>query len=490
MQGICLILPVPLVKLSHEGPSIRWLHGVVQSPRVFQMFPSFESVNAYIALMAVLVNFTLAGWVILRSTRNLIYTTFMCVCFSVAFWNFGDFMVYASGHGLWPPAGAGHVSPWKYYSSTGSAMAVGFLFHFMCSLVKGARRKYGWILSAYVASGFFAVTSPMAIYYKPIRNFVDGTAWNIMFGITLVPFIVAGLIMLAISMMRARSADEKSRWFYTLIAIVITVATGLTDLVQKLQFPIPPLGHIGAAIGPTILAVGIFKHRRVFDVLTRTRVKLGAMSEMAAGIAHEIRNPLTAIRGAVKLQAEEFEEGNWEEAKRYQSIIADEIRRLDEILGSFQDFTRPIKLNKELRSINEIIGRTISMARMEEINLHLTPDLAEGIPECEVDPALLRQVFINLILNASDASGSDGELNISTDWIDPAVVISFRDNGPGIPTELQDRIFEPFYTTKTEGVGVGLAISKRIVDAHDGRIEVVKGTAKGAHMRIYLPGPS
>ena len=485
-----MIFPIPIDKLFFKGPSIRWLHGFVRPPRVFQMIPNFEAVNAYIALLAVLVNLTLAAWVILRSTQNLVYITFMFVCFSVALWNFADFMVYASGYGLWPPAGAGHPSPWKYYSSTGSAMAVAFLFHFMCAMVRQARRKHLWILLAYVTAGFFAVTSPMAIYHEPIRDFVDGTPWNIMFGVTLVPFIVAGLIMLTVAMVRAEDKDEKSRWLYTIMAIGITVATGLTDLVQKLEFPLPPLGHIGSVIGPSILAAGIVKHRRVFDVLTKTRVRLVAMSEMAAGIAHEIRNPLTAIRGAVQLQADEMADRNWEEAKRYQGIIADEIRRLDNILGSFQDFTRPIKLNKESRSINDIVRRTITMARMEELGIRLTPYLAEEVPECEVDPALLRQVFINFILNASEACGPDGELDISTQWADPYVVVSFRDNGPGIPSGLQDRIFEPFYTTKTEGVGVGLAICKRIIVAHDGRIEVAEDTDNGAHMKIYLPGPS
>ncbi len=484
-----MIFHYPTDKLPTEGLSARRPPGVAFSPRVLQMIPAFEQVNAYIALLAVLVNLTLAAWVILRSTQNLVYITFMLVCFSVALWNFGDFMVYASGYGLWPPAGAGHPSPWKYYSSTGSAMAVAFLFHFMCAMVRQVRKRHLWILAAYVTAGFFAVTSPMAIYHEPIRDFVDGTPWNIMFGVTLVPFIVAGLTMLTAAMLRAETADEKSRWFFTIAAIGITVATGLTDLVQKLEFPLPPLGHIGSVIGPSILAAGIVKHRRVFDVLTKARVRLVAMSEMAAGIAHEIRNPLTAIRGAVQLQADEMASRNWEEAKRYQGIIADEIQRLDNILGSFQDFTRPIKLNKESRSINEIVRRTISMARMEELGIRLTPNFAEGIPKCEVDPALLRQVFINFILNASDACGSDGELNISTEWADPCVVVSFRDNGPGIPSDLHDRIFEPFYTTKTEGVGVGLAICKRIIEAHDGRIEVVRETGNGAHMKIYLPGP-
>jgi len=452
------------------------------------MIPVFESINAYIALAAVLVNLTLAAWVLLRSTRNQVYLTFMLVCLSVAFWNFGDFMIYASGYRLWPPTGVGHPSLWKYYSSSGSAMAVAFLFHFMCALVRGVRRWQGWILAGYVTGGFFAVTSPMAIYYEPIKGFVDGTAWNILFGFTLIPFIVAGMVMLATAIVRAKTPEERSRWIFTLAAIAITVVAGLTDLVQKLQFPIPPLGHAGSVIGPSILAIGIVKHRRVFDVLTRTRIKLASMSEMAAGIAHEIRNPLTALKGAVTLQADELENGKWDEARKYHGIIAEEIHRLDQILGSFQDFTRPIKLEKETRSVNEIVERTISLARLERLSIKLTHDLAPGIPECEVDPALLRQVFINFILNASDACGEEGVLDISTQWVAPSVLIDFKDNGPGLPLEWHERVFEPFFTTKKEGIGVGLAICKRIIDAHKGKIEVVKDPGDGAHFRIHLPG--
>ncbi len=484
-----MILTHPTDKLPVNGPSTRWSQGGGFSPRVRGMVSGFEQVNAYIALVAVLVNLTLAAWVILRSNHHPVYITFMFVCFSVALWNFGDFMVYASGYGLWQSPGEGHPSPWKYYSSSGSAMAVAFLFHFMCALVRQVRKRFSWILLAYVTAGFFAVTSPLAIYFPRVRSFVDGTPWNILFGVTLVPFIVAGLTMLTLALTRAEDRDEKSRWLFTIVAIGTTVVTGLTDLVQKLQFPLPPLGHIGSVIGPSILAAGIVKHRRVFDVLTRVRVRLDAMSEMAAGIAHEIRNPLTAIRGAGQLQAADLEDGNWEGAKKYQQIIADEIQRLDSILGSFQDFTRPIDLNREPRSLNELVERTVSMARMEDLEVGLKTDLDAAIPDLEVDPSLLRQVFINLILNASEACEQDGVLVISTKWASPWAVVDFRDNGPGIPRELRRKIFDPFFSTKAEGSGIGLAICSRIINAHDGRIEVTGDAGSGGHIRIHLRGP-
>lgn len=487
-----MILSVPAFNLNYRRPSSRRSQGVEFTPGVLGMVPVFEQVNAYIALVAVLVNLTLAAWVILRSNHHLIYITFMFVCFGIALWNFGEFMVYVSGGEVFPEAGTTHANPWKYWSSTGSALAVAFLFHFMCALVRQGRKKMPWILLAYVAAGFFAATSPMAFYFEPVRGFVDGILWNVLFGVSLVPFVATGLVMLILAMMRAEDKDEKSRWKYTIAAIVITFVTGLTDLVQKLEFPVPPLGHMGAVIGPSVLAFGIVKHRRVYDVLAKTRKRLDAMREMAAGIAHEIRNPLTAIKGAVQLQAGELASNNVVEANRYQQIISDEIHRLEGILVSFRDFTRPIELKRESRSINEIIERTVFMAEMEKLNIGIKTDLADSIPESHVDPALLRQVFINLVLNAAEAcsirnAGKDGLLVVSTTRASPWVVVDFKDNGPGIPAELRNRIFDPFYSTKRQGTGIGLAICTRIIDAHDGRIEAVTSKTGGGHIRIYLP---
>jgi signal transduction histidine kinase len=129
------------------------------------------------------------------------------------------------------------------------------------------------------------------------------------------------------------------------------------------------------------------------------------------------------------------------------------------------------------------------MARMEDLEIGLKTDLDAAIPDLEVDPSLLRQVFINLILNASEACEQDGVLVISTKWASPWAVVDFRDNGPGIPRELRRKIFDPFFSTKAEGSGIGLAICSRIINAHDGRIEVTGDAGSGGHIRIHLRGP-
>jgi signal transduction histidine kinase len=447
---------------------------------------NFEAVNAFLALLAVAVNFTFAAMVILRSSRNRIYNTFTLICISLIVWNFGDFMVYASGHELWPKSGMGSPSLWKYYSSSGSAMAVAFLFHFICALERNIVKRIGWILAAYIGALFFAVSSPMALHSDRVAAFVDGDAWNILFMLVLLPFIIFGVVILVKGLINAGTREERNRWAFTLTAILITAIAGLTDLVQKLEFPIPPLGHLGSVVGPTFLAIGVFRHKEVFDVLTRTRRKLEAMNEIAAGIAHEIRNPLTAIKGAVSLQDWEIEGGNLDEARRYQWIIKDEVQRLDAVLAGFMDFTKPIKLEKQRMCVSDLVRRTLEVASLEPDMIGLYLNAADDLPECEIDPTLMRQVIINLIRNAVDACGQKGRLSIAIDWVPPQVQIVFSDNGPGFDSQQLGRVMEPFFTTKKDGMGIGLSMCRRIVTAHGGKIKAGNSPQGGAMIIVSL----
>jgi signal transduction histidine kinase len=451
---------------------------------------NFEDFNAFLALLAVVVNFTFAAMVILRSSRNRIYVTFTLICVGLIIWNFGDYMVYVGGDPLWPEAGVGSPSPWKYYSSSGSAMAVAFMFHFICALERSIVKRQGWILAAYIGALFFAVSSPMALYSDRVAVFVDGIVWNILFMVVLLPFIISGLVILGHCLVKAETKEERNRWAFTLSAILITVIAGLTDLVQKFQFPIPPLGHLGSVVGPTFLAIGVFRHKEVFDVLTRTRRKLESMNEIAIGIAHEIRNPLTAIKGAISLQDLEINNENWDEARRYQNIIKDEIGRLDGILVGFMDFAKPIKLEKQRMCVSDLVRRTLEIASHEPGMILLDMDVASDLPECEIDPTLMRQVFINIIRNSVEACGQEGCLSIVIDWIAPRVRIVFSDNGPGFDSQQLGRVMEPFYTTKKDGMGIGLSMCRRIIMAHGGKFEAGNGPQGGATLIVSLnPAP-
>jgi len=218
------------------------------------------------------------------------------------------------------------------------------------------------------------------------------------------------------------------------------------------------------------------------------KMRLELLSEMASGIAHEVRSPLSTIKGASRLLADGLSPQNSAAAREYLDLICEEIQRLDGILVNFQHLTRPLTIKKEPVSINETIRRTVTLAEVAALPLAITQDLDADLPPVHADAALLKQVFLNLIKNASEAGGEQCRLEIRTAVDAGRVRITFSDNGAGIPPDCCAKIFEPFYTTKAAGIGVGLAITQRIVQAHDGRIEAREAATGGAEFAVFLPG--
>ncbi|TNF47165.1 hypothetical protein EP232_03805 [bacterium] len=448
---------------------------------------SFDTVNAYLALAAVVVNFAFAVLVMVRTSRSTVSTTFFGICLTIGFWNFCDFMVYASGQPLWPPAGAGSEGFWKYISVVGSGMAVAFVFHFANGLARSVEKNRYWIIISYVASSFLAFSSPGAFIHPGIKRFVDGVGWNLLFVVLLVPFLIWSIILVLRSALRADSLEERNRYLYIFAALFITIFAGLTDLVQKLDIPVPPLGHIGSVIGPSILAVGVFKYRRAYDILAQEKTKLEMLTNVARGVTHEVRNPLTAIKGLVNIQAEYLQNLDTDRIVEYQNILTEEIQRMEMILTGFQDFSKPLELEKESIDINNLVEKTFKLVILDPLNVWITLDLAPDIQKVQVDPSLLRQVFLNLIKNASEASGKEGKLTIRTESSSVHVKVSFTDNGPGIPEDVMGRMYEPFFSTKDTGIGLGLSIVRKIMDAHGGHIEVENVSPNGAKITLVLP---
>jgi signal transduction histidine kinase len=298
---------------------------------------------------------------------------------------------------------------------------------------------------------------------------------------------VAGFVLLLRAMKRAGSDDEKSRLRYILAVVIIGVFTGLSDLVQILQVPVPPLGHLGCLVYSTILGVAVFKHQEDFDLFAQMRIKLEDLSQMAAGIAHEIRNPMTSIKGVSDLLGKELKNLNHPKCEEYCSLLTEEIERMGNILSNFQYLTKPMKIEKDSVSINDLVQKTVRLAEVGVLNLNIRLELSPELPMIHVDASLMKQVFLNLMKNAEEACPSGGELVVKTESVSPFVRISFADNGRGISPDSLNRIFEPFFTTKTTGVGVGLAISQSIVQAHHGRIEVNNLLPKGTQFSILLP---
>ncbi len=216
--------------------------------------------------------------------------------------------------------------------------------------------------------------------------------------------------------------------------------------------------------------------------------KLAAMGRMAASIAHEVNNPLQAIQNCLHLVLNRPLTDD--KKARYLNMAQEEVDRLITIVMRTLDFYRPSKGRIVPIQANNAIEGTLALAgkRLEQGRVRVRKQLTNKLPEVQVVPDQLTQVFLNLVINAVEAMPEGGELAIAT-WLNEAnwVCASFTDTGPGLTPEDIDKIFEPFYTTKVTGTGLGLSVSHGIIDRMGGRITVESAPGKGASFIVYLP---
>jgi len=233
--------------------------------------------------------------------------------------------------------------------------------------------------------------------------------------------------------------------------------------------------------------------RQSYEQLRRTqealvlKEKLAMLGEMAATVAHEIRNPLTAIRGFAQRIARK-REGD-ERVCNYCEVIVEEVDRLDRVVKDVLDFARRFSPKLAPTDLNALLKETVELLQDElvENNILFVPSFDLSLPKINVDAKQIKQVLVNLIQNARQAMPSEGTLTISTERQGDWVVLAISDTGPGIPPENLERIWEPFFTTRTHGTGLGLALARRIIEEHGGRIEVESTVGEGTTFRIFLP---
>jgi signal transduction histidine kinase len=216
--------------------------------------------------------------------------------------------------------------------------------------------------------------------------------------------------------------------------------------------------------------------------------KLAALGQLAAAIAHEVRNPLAVIRSAAQGLRDTVPAGS-ADARRSCSFITDEADRLGNLINSLLAFARPVHISPMNVSIEELFERAMTLAseQKREKHVHLQNRATGNLEAIDVDPELMGQVFVGLLANAIEAADNDGGVNLEAKCSGAQVELAVSDSGPGIAPELRERVFEPFFTTRAEGVGLGLAIARQIVEAHGGRIEVGESWCGGARFAIILP---
>lgn len=216
--------------------------------------------------------------------------------------------------------------------------------------------------------------------------------------------------------------------------------------------------------------------------------KLAAAGRMAAGFAHEIRNPLTSIKMMAQVLHGRLK-GQQENREILESFIK-EINRLDRIIQEIINRARPTELNKAPGQINKQVQEVLMIAQENLISqgIEIRLDLAEGLPEIDMDTEKIKQVLWNLILNARDAMPKGGQINIKTDISNNRfITVIVKDSGQGIHPDHLDRLFQPFFTTKPEGVGLGLTMSLSVVEQHGGRMTLKNRPEGGVEASFSLP---
>jgi two-component system, NtrC family, sensor histidine kinase HydH len=286
---------------------------------------------------------------------------------------------------------------------------------------------------------------------------------------------VARRLSRSIAQLSVRIRDAAGRLNRDLGSVTVQREGDLADLDQQ-------MGHVLDEISRTVDQLQQREHE-----LLRTE-QLAAVGQLAAGVAHELRNPLTSIKMLVQTGLEGQPPPGLPPEDL--SVVEQEVRRMEDYIRTFLDFARPPRSERRLTDLGTVIRRAVTLTEGRARHQQVT--LSEALPAegvmIDIDPEQVQQVLVNLLLNAIDALPAGGAVTVSAEQPEGgAVTVSVRDNGSGIAAGVRERLFQPFVTGKADGVGLGLSICKRLVEAHGGSISAGDAPGGGTVVRFTLP---
>ena len=255
---------------------------------------------------------------------------------------------------------------------------------------------------------------------------------------------------------------------------------------RQIGFTVNELAPVGSDPGGSVVVFQDLTALRRMEERARRNERLAAVGALAAGLAHEIRNPLASMSGSVEILRSELPSGARHE--RLMDIVLRETDRLNGLLEDFLRFARPSTPRRELVALRAVISDAVDLFRNdpEGASCDLNVEVDDGLV-VEGDAGQLQRAFLNLLLNAAQATGGKGGIRVGAEKADGRLRIWFSDDGPGVARADLDRIFDPFFTTRERGTGLGLALVHRTMEAHGGHVEVESEVGKGSRFTVTLP---
>ena len=322
---------------------------------------------------------------------------------------------------------------------------------------------------------YFLPVVTAAMYFGPITTLLWTALASATYGAYLIP---------------ARAEYEITPESYYLLATRMLFFFLAAMLVNRFAVENRRQAAIQRALSETLEDTN--RQLRRAEAEARRSERLAALGQLSAGLAHEIRNPLGVIKGSAEMLAQKLQQAQ-PLAAELAGYISSEVNRLNELVARFLDFARPLHLDLQPRQVTEIIDHAADSvdAQMPDAHVSIERQYAPDLPAILVDERFCESIFSNLIANAYQAMSGTGILRLEaapeSSNGSSGVVVTVEDTGPGISPEMREQIFNPFITSKKEGVGLGLSIVAKIVDEHRGWIRLDRDSAKGARFRVFLP---
>ncbi|MCG8472986.1 MAG: ATP-binding protein [Desulfobacterales bacterium] len=296
------------------------------------------------------------------------------------------------------------------------------------------------------------------------------------------PFYIAIAVGIIFSFMGAAVIAQAVAWR------IGEIKVGIRRIEKDVTYRIAPMGGELGEIAESVneFAQGLEERRRIEGQMQRTD-RLAALGEIAAGVAHEIRNPMTSIKGFVQLIENGLEEKD--SRRQYIRIIVQEVDRLNKMIHELLYYARPCESARLSVDINGVLADTLLLVNLNATQHHveIQMDYGEHLPKVKVDQEQIKQVFINLLINAVQAVDDGGMVRVVTRRVPRGISVVVEDNGRGIDPEYLGRLFDPFFTTRDEGTGLGLAVVQKIVDLHGGGVNVSSRIGEGTRFEVILP---